>query len=678
MPYCIFDAISSLEQNLSSEELSIHEITLMLSEIVEKSRSNNKLRIITQFLVILHALSDEFQEEKNADTILSVKELVKDSLGIIRGMVDGQITHATALSLIEEKISKISSYFKHKMGTDPFLKNSILIEELGNELKKETGTLKNLADHVDASENPVQDQFFVMLYHVKRLLSFVDLIGVQILSDKLQQLIKFITEQYQKDQLAFLKHNKSFQDSLFHFYHVGSELLEYCRDVNRLTRYLDGLHYSQFPQLNEYIPNSTEQQNAQEVAEEVSEVIAEKMQENVRYTALLSSEEINALMNNDDDFPLVHFGEEFNPFDSEMIKEASQEIKTSNHPQKEITYNVPLMESIQDEDKLLHLTGKLFLKQEHIKSLIAQDDRMMTMDMTELDQLTSEIKQVLFQHYYVSMKNLLGVELREFIRKEASDHGKKLRLGIKGEDVEILSREKNFVKSIVFDLVAYSLGRSIETPSRRKALDKNESACLLIEFMDNGDHLSIYIRDDGRGISDNAEILSRIQADIVAKYGTMDVESEEHEYLKIRITLPMKKMIIKSVVVQNKDTRLLFNSKSVSQILTPSEAAVMLKKGACLGQIALSTVTGMDRSPVNAYLLFVSGNEKILIGVEKILYQTEALMEEVKVPLIPCANNVVVLRDGAIGFVMDERKVYAESKKMIEKRAEKLLENMIG
>ncbi|MGL4388158.1 MAG: hypothetical protein ACRCTJ_02035 [Brevinema sp.] len=685
MSQCIFDAISLLEEKLSSEHLNIHETKEMLADIVKKSRANTKLRIITQFLVILHALTDEYEYE-NTDQISFIKELVNKSLSLIRGMSEGTINYTQGVYLIEQKIVEISSFFKRKIGTDTFLSNSILSEQLAVELKTEMANIKIIIDQLNEEKKDIDTQFKEIVYHLKRLITFVDLIGVTVFCDELHKIKDFIIDQYNKNQLPLLKENKLFQEVLFYFYEVGLKISAIYHSTKELTSYINSINSSHFPNiLEDYTTQMNKENSFSNTSEEGSKnnLRFSRNQHMDDYTSLLSSDEINALMNNDDPFPSIDFDQV--PHSSDTKEEAvpfDLSLETANdifHQQQNlyIPSTSIKIDHIKDEDKLIQLTGKLFLKQEQIKYLISKDNQMMLADLTELDQLTDDIKQVLFQHYYISFKNLLGEELRTFIKTEATNLGKKLRLGIKGEDVEILSREQDFVKKIVFDIVGYSLQRSIEVISRRKALDKNESASLLIEFDDSGDTLSIYIRDDGRGISDDATVLTDIQSKVIEKQGLMDIETEENEYLKIRIHLPMKKIITKSLVVQIKDTKFLFPSKSILQILTPSEAAIILKTDHCLGQIALTTLTGMDRSIVNAYLFCLFGNEKILLGVENILYYTEALMEKVNVPLIPCTSSVVVLKDGTIGFVIDERKIYSESKKLIEKRTEIFLENMI-
>ncbi|MGL4561643.1 MAG: hypothetical protein ACRCV0_05065 [Brevinema sp.] len=673
MSQWIFDSISFLEEKLTSENLNIHETKNKLSDIVEKSRRNPKLRIITQFLVILNALADEYEYE-DAGVVVTIKGLIKDSLSIISRMVHSTISYKQAMMEIEEKSIKIAYFFKQKTHTSPFLANNILMAQLAYELKTDSSFLKNLIDQI--TPGTIEENYHIIYYHLKRLISFIDLLGIQSLSEELNMMLDFIQHQYHHQRPYTIKDDKNVQYSLLQIYKIGDKIHDICGSSHDIVSYINSIKGTIFS-----IPEPQQHQDFSQISPNIP--CEDSPKQTHEFVDLLTSEEISALMDNNQDFPQVDFGEEFADINTDHIDVPIDQSTDPAHyilsQQDELSINHVQTKSyhVKDEDKLLHLTGKLFLKQEQIKSLISQDNNLMMTDLSELDQLTDDIKDVLFGHYYISMKNLLGSELREFIKTEVTTLGKKIRLGIKGEDVDILSREQEFIKQIVFDVVRYSLHESIEYQSRRKALDKSDTAWLLIEFDDSGDLFSIYIRDDGRGLGQDVEILNHIQDQVIEKSGTMDIDSEQNEYLKIRIQIPMKKIITKSLVVEIGSTKLLLPTKSISQVLTPNDATMILKTDHCLGQIALTTLIGVERSPINVYLLCHFGDEKILLGAENILYQTEALMEEVDVPLIPCANSVVILKDGSIGFVMNERKIYTESKKLIEKRTEKLLENTI-
>ncbi len=313
--------------------------------------------------------------------------------------------------------------------------------------------------------------------------------------------------------------------------------------------------------------------------------------------------------------------------------------------------------------------GRHFLKQDILLETLSEEQQVQMLDdITEIQILTTNIRNSLFENYHISIDQLLGKELKQFIQKEVKELGKKIRLGIRGERSIILMRESEFVKDLVFTLVKNSLHFSLEPIFRRRATDKSETAWLLLEFEDAGNTFDFYIRDDGRGLMPEQMNIEEIQESIIERGGYIDVDSLEGEYLKIHVQLPMQKIFVKSLAVKVGSVTVLIPDRCIQKIIDSKDAFTHQQQDNCIGQVNLSTLLGVDHSSANMFVVCEFGINTILLGVEDILYNIEAVIEDAELPLIPGVGHVSILKDGTIGFVLDEKTIYQMAKELISKR----------
>ena len=330
----------------------------------------------------------------------------------------------------------------------------------------------------------------------------------------------------------------------------------------------------------------------------------------------------------------------------------------------------------EQEDMLIKLAGKLFLKQELLKNLVPEDQKILAGENWDsLDALTVRLKEKLFRSYYISLADLLGKDIRALVQQTVDQKGKKIKLGVRGESREVLSREGTFVKDMVFALVENALNNSIEMPVRRRALDKSETAWLLIEFEDTGGEFEIQVRDDGRGLNAEAsQKLEQLRIKVEDRGGNLTINSAENEYLKVSLRFPMKKLLTKSLLCSCGDTRFLIPLRIVRMIVGADsiENPVLNKDPRCIGQISLSAIMDLDKCPNNVALVCAFGEELIVFTVESVLGEMEALIEDTETPLPPCTDGAVILKGSHVGFLVNERLLYTKSTSMLEKRAEAL------
>ncbi|MGL4367061.1 MAG: hypothetical protein ACRCTQ_02090 [Brevinemataceae bacterium] len=684
----LLDSIRELYRNLADDNVDIHDTAANLSHMVDVGRKSSKLRIVTQLICILEVTADQYEYDE-ASAIIRVKSLIKQALKIIIDMASGTVEHKNGVSLLKKITCEARKFLVVKLGEIPFLYEPKLIDQFSLDISSDIRHIYELINKpFDNSDS--QKIFETIKYFLNSIQKNISFLNVHQLLSLIDAMHKYTYKFYKNNKLQELKKEPDMLLALEFLEKRSMFLNQHSQDLYAIQNHLE-----------EFVPNNLIKRLLSLSSEQETRVVKQGFS-----PMLLSEDEINALTDEHRDFESVVFGmtekseqshdndtqilQAITPIPSDVIVNHSKNHNLFNSkvidPKEFQKFDLKQSESLlnsasyydlsQNEDTFIKLAARLFLKQEQLKQMLSQEALVYANeDIQELNDLTQSLKTMLFSKYYISMEELLGNELREFIRTEAKFSDKKIKFAIRGEKNEILTRESMFIKEIVFALIKYSLNKSLESSSRRKALDKNEFGWLVVEFEYIGGFFEIYVRDDGNGLNSDINDLEEVRSKIENKNGKIIIDSLENEYLKIKVAIPMNKMLIHSLLVKQSDTYILLPSNCIQQVLAPQEIQFALKDKSCLGQVALSAVLGLERSPMCMFLLCRFGNEKIIFGVEKALYEIEALAEQTDIPLIDCANNVSLMQDGSIAFIMDERLLYKKSKQMIEKRMKVILSN---
>lgn len=170
-------------------------------------------------------------------------------------------------------------------------------------------------------------------------------------------------------------------------------------------------------------------------------------------------------------------------------------------------------------DRMMNMVGELVLIRNRLSNLqdqIANEDVSRTV--ANLDLVTSNLQNVAMQTRMQPIKKVFG-RFPRVVRDLARSLGKNVRLEMSGEDTDL---DKNLVEALsdpLVHLVRNSVDHGIETPDVREAAGKPREGALQLSAEQEGDHILLTIRDDGKGI--DAEALRR---KVIAE-GTMDAES---------------------------------------------------------------------------------------------------------------------------------------------------------
>ena len=605
-------------------------------------------------------------EYDDAQVITNIKDIIKKGLELILDMVDGNISNNDGVVKIEKIIQDARVLLTQKLGDTIILNDEKLLAQFANNLVQDIATIKEFF------ENPIltttnKQYYETVKYCLKKIQGSNSFMGIKELLELTDTFSNFIDTEYKNNNLSKLGSHTDFTFTLEYYEKTAQAILISNNNIQEITQY--------------FLENNTKNLIERLLNKPIS------TQKQIITPLVLTNEEITALMKNDNDFDSVSFDEETIESQNEHFPSEQTNInKITNHVKIDHSEYQTLMKqslkiptsddlkykelyNVSQEEFLIRYMGRMFQKQDLLFSELTEEKTIqMTDDLSEIKFLTTNIKEILFDHYYISIEELLGIDIRDYIHKEVKNLGKKIRLGIRGENSKLLTRESEFVKHLIFTLVKNSIHYSLESTLRRKATDKNEIAWLLIEFEDAGDYFDIYIRDDGRGIVEDQMNLAKLQEQVAHKGGVLTIDSMDNEYLKIHVQLPMKKILTDCLVVQLKDTKVLIPNRCIDRVIDTKESPIAMRDEKCLGQVNLATILGIDNVPTKMLVVCDFGAKKIIFGVEKILYSIEALVEYVDVPLLPCVDQVSIIKDGTLGFIINEKKLYQKSKHVILQR----------
>jgi len=120
----------------------------------------------------------------------------------------------------------------------------------------------------------------------------------------------------------------------------------------------------------------------------------------------------------------------------------------------------------------------------------------------------------------------LFLKFHRIIRDIAKEEKKKIKLVLSGEETEL---DKNVIDSIseaMMHLVRNAIDHGIESPSARTKKGKSEEGTILMSATQTGNHIVLTIRDDGEGINLNSIKEKILQKRLLSKEKTNDLTKE--------------------------------------------------------------------------------------------------------------------------------------------------------
>ncbi|WP_031433530.1 chemotaxis protein CheA [Methylomarinum vadi] len=196
-------------------------------------------------------------------------------------------------------------------------------------------------------------------------------------------------------------------------------------------------------------------------------------------------------------------------------KEAKRTAKTMP-PQGDTTVRV----DTQVLDEIMNMVGELVLVRNRFQTLKANEEagEQFAKAVSNLDVVTADLQLSVMKTRMQPIKKVFG-RFPRVVRDLARSLNKEIRLELVGEETDL---DKNLVEALadpLVHLVRNAVDHGIEAPEERVAKGKPREGLVVLTASQEGDHILLSIKDDGKGM--NADTL---RAKVIEK-GLMDEES---------------------------------------------------------------------------------------------------------------------------------------------------------
>lgn len=172
-------------------------------------------------------------------------------------------------------------------------------------------------------------------------------------------------------------------------------------------------------------------------------------------------------------------------------------------PQAETSVRV----DTQRLDDMMNLVGELVLVRNRLATLRSgNEDEEMVKAISNLDLVTSDLQLAVMKTRMQPIKKVFG-RFPRVVRDLARSLGKKINLEMIGEETDL---DKNLVEALsdpLVHLVRNSVDHGIEVPEDRLAANKPEEGTVTLSASQEGDHILLTIKDDGKGM--DADVLRK-------------------------------------------------------------------------------------------------------------------------------------------------------------------------
>lgn len=172
-------------------------------------------------------------------------------------------------------------------------------------------------------------------------------------------------------------------------------------------------------------------------------------------------------------------------------------------------------------DEIMNMVGELVLVRNRLATLKTKlADEQVANAVANLDLVTSDLQNSVMKTRMQPVKKVFG-RFPRVVRDLARSLGKEIDLEMRGENTDL---DKNLIEALadpMVHLVRNAVDHGIEDPEERVKLGKPRTGKVLLSAAQEGDHILLAIRDDGKGM--DAEVLRRKAVD----KGMMDREAAD-------------------------------------------------------------------------------------------------------------------------------------------------------
>ncbi len=371
-------------------------------------------------------------------------------------------------------------------------------------------------------------------------------------------------------------------------------------------------------------------------------------------------------------------------------------------------------------ESLMNLVGELVLQKNRVAALARRVGSIETGDndlceqinasAEDLDRVTGDLQLAVMRTRMQPLDKIFGRYPR-LIRDLADKTGKKISLKIVGGDTEV---DKSVIEALgdpLVHLMRNSADHGLETPEQRAASGKGPEGTILLEASNQGSHVRIFVRDDGRGL-DRRRIASKaverglatpeevdalpdrdvfrfifeagfstveqvsdlsgrgvgmdvVRTNIGKLNGTIDVNSTPGQGTTFTISIPLTVAIMQAMMVRVADEIYAIPLDNVVEILRPSpemifsigESPVLKTRGSVLPLISAFDAFEYppERRTETPFVVILSVNERqIGFQVSELIGQQEIVIKPLEaVGRAGPLSGATVRDDGGVSLIVD-------------------------
>ncbi|MEO0290740.1 MAG: chemotaxis protein CheA [candidate division WOR-3 bacterium] len=365
-------------------------------------------------------------------------------------------------------------------------------------------------------------------------------------------------------------------------------------------------------------------------------------------------------------------------------------------------------------DTIMDRLGEIVIAKERLFSKLRQiEDREIQDNMENLERLISYLQDDVMSIRLIPAFHILE-RFKRFVRDKAKEMGKEAELLIEGGDIELDRALLEEMREPLLHIIRNSLDHGIELPEERLKFGKSRKGIIYIKLEREKNSVTIYIKDDGKGVDKNKVIKRAIEKgliseerakvltdkevfelitipgfstkedttmisgrgvglDVVKQFitrmgGFMEIESEYMKGTTIKLKLPLSIAITRGVVVDVSGNRFVIPLVFIQEIIEGSERDIkkimgrdyMLIRDEVLPCIWMSKKLKLNGSKGEKFsaLLIESDRKRALLIVDKVISQMDVVVKSLDIYImrIPYISGGTILWDGTPSIIIDPSK----------------------
>lgn len=171
-------------------------------------------------------------------------------------------------------------------------------------------------------------------------------------------------------------------------------------------------------------------------------------------------------------------------------------------------------------DDIMNMVGELVLVRNRFQTLkdATESSEQLTKAVANLDIVTADLQLAVMKTRMQPIKKVFG-RFPRVVRDLARSLKKEIKLDLVGEETDL---DKNLVEALadpLVHLVRNAVDHGVESPDERMAAGKPREGTIILTASQEGDHIELSIKDDGKGMNADA-----LRTKVIEK-GLMDEES---------------------------------------------------------------------------------------------------------------------------------------------------------